>query len=398
MKSAYGDCNVAVGSNALANNIEGYFNVAVGYAAIYAAVDELLTAVGANCQAVGLACTLVGYNTFATGEGAITIGSEAVTDGLQSIAIGQAVDCNGIGSICIGGEAEVAALASICIGHAGTSDGEGTVAIGDAIEVTGAGSIGIGEGAAINGAGIIGIGNGITVDGAGAIGMGNGVAVVGAACIGIGDGTDAAGAGAIGIGNGVSVDGAGCIAIGNGVLMVGESGIAIGDGAIALLDQIEIGSVANEIGGCFIHGILEGGTDDPFVLNYVPIIGTVTYEVCAACAVLRPGQLRGLDLLNAELTRGQSEKLMQLEPVFYRSAYDSTQVKARLVAPEDPAEFCPELMTTVDGKPTSRLQLDKAFIALLNLVKEHNVLIKDQQMRIASMQIELDELRQKNNR
>ena len=113
-------------------NIEGYFNTAVGFNAMNKAIDEGVTAIGANTVSEGAGTFVGAYKAYALGEGAISIGVGAASVGI------------------------------------------GTIAIGQAIEVSLAGAIGMGDGAVINGAGTIGIGVGLEIAGAGSIGMGMG--------------------------------------------------------------------------------------------------------------------------------------------------------------------------------------------------------------------------------
>lgn len=445
-----GQRSVIIGSLAMdpaKANIDIRDLVVIGYKA-YAnpAIEQGLIAQGA---------VVIGYNAYSEDVDPVSIGYRARTVGYRSVGIGQLISVRGEKNVAIAPQGDLAGGAdpifgdgidNVMIGDSTTCYGDANVVIGGIAVVKGQyntlvgyynnnapagtgivkqlfGSTQIGAYSSALGDNTVSVGyNSHTVmDGSIAVGQTAKSTAQGAIAIGQGSTALPTAFKSVVIGSGASAEFNGDIVIGNGQtspflnpignnIVIGRAAvntICIGaDPALATPASINIGSLLGHpigtgvSGGVFVFGFRPSFGAE--ILWWNPANGELTTAPCPVC--LADGPLEGEWTGNDDLIRSQtddaSEKLLALTPQIMRNRGGSENEESiiRIKAPEDPKEFCPELLVQDKySKENSYLQLDKSFIAMLNVIKKHEHKITYQQEKLEAQQAEIEELNIKYN-
>ncbi len=223
----------------------------------------------------------------------------------------------------------------------------------------------------------------------------------------------------IAIGNNAKVGLPSDIIIGNGAttplapiggnIVIGEAAVGpgtninIGSSKLVTPGSINIGAlIAHPPGTSFNVFGLTPGINPVTMLSWNVGNGSVLFGPCPACAIA-PGPLEGewtgLDDMSRVINEDNSQKILQLSIGQEKTRNGDQELDITVLrTPGDPKEFCPDLLVKDHfGRYENYLQLDKSFIAMLNIVKKHETKIAYQQEQFEAQQAELEELQIKYN-
>ena len=381
-------------------SLVGDYNIAVGYGSqiVGQQNQNYNIAIGTYSQSVGTSnAVAIGPYAYAKDDRTVAIGYYAQAEDGFAIAIGDSSQCDAGQSIAIGDSSKIT----------GGPNGSGAIAIGPDSEVKqSANAIAIGRQAEVNGANdAIAIGPGARASSKSAIAIGKNANADGQADIIIGGTTQgipklhkiwigaknlgAAPAPPLGGPLGDEVRALPVIPVGGGE-----------DGTVIIGDMVTHPPET----GFQIFGLKAGNAAAEFGnVGWDPGTGNLYFGPCPVCVAAGP--LEGdLDIEDDEwvlraIKDNGSDKLLALQPLLKRgmtrSCNDEEIVTERWVlrTPEDPLEFCPQLLTQdYFGQYHNSFQLDKTFIAMLQIVKRHEAAIMEQQEIMEVQQNEIDEL------
>ncbi len=442
-----GQRSVIIGSLAMdpaKANIDIRDLVVIGYKA-YAnpAIEQGLIAQGA---------VVIGYNAYGVDVDPVSIGYRARTVGYRSVGIGQLISVRGEKNVAIAPQGDLAGAANpitgdgidnVMIGDSTTCYGDANVVIGGIAVVKGQYNtlVGYYNNNAPAGTGIVKQLFGSTQIGAYSSALGDNTVSIGynsstgfdsAIAIGVGsksfsDSAIAIGAGAsalptaargIAIGNNAKVALPNDIIIGNGAttplapiggnIVIGEAAVApgtninIGAGKLVTPGSINIGDLISHppATGFNVFG-LAPGINPLTMMSWNPGNGGVSFGPCPACAVAAgplEGEWTGLNDISRSI-KEDSQKILALHIGHETTRSGDQDVDVQVLrTPGDPKEFCPNLLVKDHfGNYSNYLQLDKSFIAMLNVVKNHENKIAYQQDKLDAQQAEITELQIKYN-
>ena len=328
--------------------------------------------------------------TSATGDYSVAMGVNSISSGFASTSSGQDTEASGTYSFAAGINTLATSQASFASGADTVSDAAESVAMGRATLSSGGQSFAMGYGSIASGGRSFAMGHNTAASGEASTAMGSDTTASGDYSTAMGVGTTASGAGSTAMGGFTTASGNGSTAIGNGTTASGYSSTAMGFFSKASDRSSLVIGEYNLLGSTVTNSATQFSADNTaFVIGN----GANANNRADAFVVMFNGDatLAGNLSVNSDarlksniISLGSTmSKLLEIDGKSYIMKKDEKKEQKIGLLAQDIEKVFPELVSESNGIKSVNYQ--GLVPVLINALKEQDVKMKEQQMKIESL-------------